>query len=381
MRIYLDHNATTPLRPEVIEVMSEVLREVHGNPSSSHAEGVLARARVEAARDEVASLLGVAASSIYFTAGASEANNAVLMGLLEERGGSGKLVISSVEHPSVVEPAARLEKSGMAVSRVAVDAEGLLDPGAVFEAVDSDTALVSLVWANNETGVVQPMEEIAHGLKERDILLHVDATQAVGKWPVDMQRVSADYLSCSAHKLGGPKGTGCLVAREGTPLHPLIRGGPQERRIRGGTENVAGIVGFGRACALAEEELAERMVGYAALRDRLWEGLCNGVGGLIWNGSREHLLPNTLNLQFQEVPGEVLLQALDIEGVAVSAGAACHSGSISPSHVLTAMGLSPEEARSSLRLSVGHGVNVQQIDSAVSLFAELVARIRRAGSA
>lgn len=195
MRIYLDHNATTPLRPEVIEAMSEVLREVHGNPSSSHAEGGMARARVEAARDQVASLLGVEASSIYFTAGASEANNAVLMGLLEERGGSGKLVISSVEHPSVVEPAARLEKTGMTVSRVAVDAEGLLDPEAVFETVDSDTALVSLVWANNETGVVQPMEEIARGLKERDILLHVDATQAVGKWPVDLRRVSADYLS------------------------------------------------------------------------------------------------------------------------------------------------------------------------------------------
>jgi len=381
MRIYLDHNATTPVRPEVIDAMGEVLREVHGNPSSGHAEGGLARARVEAARDEVASLLGVGASTIYFTAGASEANNAVLMGLLEERGGSGKLVISSVEHPSVVEPAACLEKSGIVVTRLAVDAEGLLDPSDVFGAVDSDTVLVSLVWANNETGVIQPMEEIARGLKEREIRLHVDATQAVGKWPVDLERVSADYLSCSAHKFGGPKGTGCLVAREGAPIHPLIRGGPQERRIRGGTENVAGIVGFGHACGLAANELTERMEGYAALRDRLWEGLCNGVEGLVWNGSREHVLPNTLNLQFQEVPGEVLLQALDIEGVAASAGAACHSGSISPSHVLTAMGLSPEEARSTLRLSVGHGVDAEQIDSAVSLLTELVERVRRAGSA
>jgi cysteine desulfurase len=361
--------------------MTEVLREVHGNPSSTHAEGGLARARVEAAREEVALLLGVAPSAVYFTAGASEANNAVLMGLLEEHPSRGRLVISNVEHPSVVEPAARLEKAGMAVTRLAVDAEGLLDPDAVFEAVEADTLLVSLVWANNETGVIQPMEEIASGLKTRGVLLHVDATQAVGKWPVDLGRVPADYLSCSAHKLGGPKGTGCLVAREGRPLHPLIRGGPQERRIRGGTENVAGIAGFGRACALARAELPERMAGYAALRDRLWDGLRAELGPLTRNGSADCVLPNTLNLQFPGVPGEVLLQALDIEGVAVSAGAACHSGSISPSHVLTAMGLSPEEARSSLRLSIGYGVDADQIDSAVVLFRELVARIREAGSA
>ena len=378
MRIYLDHNATTPLRPEVLVAMTETLGNAYGNPSSGHAEGAHAKALVEAARADVARCLGADPSWVYFTAGASEANNALLMGLVS--GGGGRLVTSTVEHPSVVEPAARLEKAGMPVTRVPVNADGLLDPEAVFEAAGSDAVLVSLVWANNETGVVQPMETIAAGLRARGIPLHVDATQAVGKWPVDLGAVGADYLSCSAHKLNGPKGSGCLVAREGSPFYPLIAGGPQERRMRGGTENVAGIVGFGRACALAADELPERMASYASLRDRLWEGLCSELGPLRRNGCTENVLPNTLNVQFPGMPGEVLLQALDLEGVAVSAGAACHSGSISPSHVLTAMGLAPEEARSSLRLSLGHGVDVEQVDRAVALFHELVLRIRRAES-
>lgn len=377
MRIYLDHNATTPVREEVLEAMMEILAHQPGNPSSGYVEGAAARARVEAARAEVASCLGIPPAWIYFTAGASEANNAVLMGLLEQAGGQGRLVTSNVEHPSVSEPADQLEKAGMKVTRLPVNAEGLLDPGDVVEAAGEDTVLVSLIWANNETGVLQPVEEIAQALKACGKRVHVDATQAIGKYPVDLARVPVDYLSCSAHKLNGPKGSGCLVAREGAPLHPLIRGGPQERRVRGGTENVAGIVGFGRACALAEEELPQRMGQYAALRDRLWEGLCKRVGQVRRNGSPDRVLANTLNVQFGGVEGEVLLQALDLEGIAVSAGAACHSGSISPSHVLSAMGLSPEQANSSLRLSVGHGVDTEQIDSAVETFAKLVGRIRR----
>jgi len=378
MRIYLDHNATTPVRDEVVASMTEALAEVYGNPSSGHAEGGRARSRVELAREQVAECLGVQPTWVYFTAGASEANNAVLMGLLEQ--GEGRLVISNAEHPSVEEPASFLERGGIGVTRIPVDAAGLLDPQEVLEATHRDTRLVSLIWANNETGVVQPMEEIAEGLRSRGIRLHLDATQAVGKWPVDLSRVPADYLSCSAHKLGGPKGTGCLVAREGAPVYPLIHGGPQERRMRGGTENVAGIVGFGRACSLASEELSSRMVEYARLRDRLWEGLCAKVGEVRRNGSPDDVLANTLNVEFLDTPGEVLLQALDLEGVAVSAGAACHSGSISPSHVLTAMGLSPQQARSSLRLSIGHGVDTGQIDAAIGIFAEVVARVRQAGT-
>ena len=379
MRIYLDHNATTPLRAEVLGAMTESLAEHYGNPSSGHAEGALALSRVEAARQEVADCIGVPPGWVYFTGGASEANNAVLMGLLAKSDGRGRLVTSCVEHPSVTEPAARLEKAGMEVVRLPVDRDGLLDPEAVFAAADGNTSLVSLIWANNETGIVQPMEEIVEGLKARGKRVHVDATQAIGKYPVDMGTLAVDYLSCSAHKLNGPKGTGCLVAREGAPLSPLIAGGPQERRMRGGTENVAGIVGFGRACSLAAKELTERMASYAALRDRLWLGLQERVGRIRRNGSSSRVLVNTLNVEFVGVPGEVLLQALDIEGVAVSAGAACHSGSISPSHVLTAMGLSPEEARSSLRISVGHGVQEAQIDDAIEIFARLVNRVRRAG--
>jgi cysteine desulfurase len=381
MRIYLDHNATTPLRPEVVEAMLAVLSGVHGNPSSTHGEGARASALLEAARDQVASCLGAASEWIHFTAGASEANNALLATLREGDAGRKELITSTTEHPSILEPARQLEAAGIPVTWLPVDSGGLIDPEVVFEAVSRDTALVSLVWANNETGVIQRLEEISKGLRERGVLLHVDATQAVGKARVDVREIEVDYLSCSAHKLNGPKGTGCLMARPGVPLQPLIRGGGQERGLRGGTENVAGIVGFGKACELAEAELGERVEAYGSLRDRLWQGLYARVPGLRRNGSAERVLSNTLNLEFEGAAGEVLLQALDLEGVAVSAGAACHSGSISPSHVLTEMGRTPEEARSSLRLSVGWGVDEEQIDSAIFWIAKLVERARDVGRA
>jgi cysteine desulfurase len=247
--------------------------------------------------------------------------------------------------------------------------------------VRDDTALVSLLWANNETGVMQPMEEIASRLQARGVPLHVDATQAVGKWPVDLTRVPVQYLSCSAHKLGGPKGAGCLAARGGSGFPPLLLGGGQEWRRRGGTENVVGIAGFGVACEVVRAELAERMERYAWLRDRLWEGLRAKVPRVRRNGSAVHVLPNTLNVEFEAAEGEVLVEALDLEGIAVSAGAACHSGAISPSRVLTAMGLGAEQARSSLRFSVGQGLDEGQIDRAVAVLAELVPRVREAGGA
>ncbi|MFP6638808.1 MAG: cysteine desulfurase family protein, partial [Myxococcota bacterium] len=297
MRIYLDHNATTPLRDEVVEAMSVVLRESYGNPTSIHVEGARARADVEEARRQVADCLGVDAQEIFFTAGASEANNSVLAGLLELRGAGRRLITSQIEHPSVVEPACQLEKAGVPVTWLPVDSMGQVDPEAVLHAADSDAALVSLIWANNETGVIQPIETIAQALAERGIPLHVDATQAVGKWPVDLSRVPVSYLSCSAHKLNGPKGTGCLVAREGQSFRPLILGGPQERRRRGGTENVAGIVGFGVACDLARNELGARMRIYAELRDDLWELLQGRIEGIRRNGSETEVLPNTLNLE------------------------------------------------------------------------------------
>jgi cysteine desulfurase len=382
VRIYLDHNATTPLRGEVLAAMTRVLRDVPGNPSSVHAEGAAARAVVEEARRQVASLLRVSADDVLFTGGATEANNTALLGLLRARSGRRHVVTSSIEHPSVEAALARLEADGVRVTRVPVGPGGRVEADAVAAALRPDTALVSVIWAHNETGVVQPIEAIAALARERGVRVHSDATQAVGKAPVDLSRVPVDLLSLSAHKLNGPKGAGALVVRGDFAFEPLLHGGPQERRRRGGTENVAGLAGLGLACALAEEELEPRMERYAALRDRLWEGLQAKVPRVRRvGGSQEHVLCNTLCVEFEDTAADVLLQALDLEGVAVSAGAACASGSIEPSPVLRAMGLSPERARGVLRWSVGHGTDEAQIERVLALLPDLVARVREAQKA
>jgi cysteine desulfurase len=284
-----------------------------------------------------------------------------------------------VEHPSVEAPLAVLEREGWRVTRVPVDEDGCVDPDEFGDAIADDTAMVTAIWANNETGALQPLARIAEIARERGALVHADATQAVGKLPVDLRRVPLNLLSLSAHKFGGPKGVGCLVVRGGLAFDPVLCGGPQEGRRRGGTENVAGIAGLGVACALAERELSERMIEYASLRDRLWEGILAKIPRVRRNGSAVRVLPNTLNLEFEGAAGELLLQALDLEGVAVSSGAACASGSIEPSHVLVAMGRSAQAARGSLRLSVGHGVDEAQIDRVLALLPDLVERARRAG--
>lgn len=373
MRIYLDHNATTPVRPEVVDAMTEVLRSFHGNPSSVYEEGAAARARLEVARSQVAALLGVAAGEVRFTGGATESNNTLLLGLLAP---GDHVVTTSIEHPSVAVPLDLLESRGVGVTRVAPDASGCVAAEDVIGAIRQETKLVSVIWANNETGAVQPVETIAAEAAARGVAMHSDATQAVGKLSLDLARVPLDFLSTSAHKLGGPKGAGALVVRGDHEVAAHLLGGGQEKGRRGGTENVAGLVGFGVACALASAELSTRIERYAALRDRLWQGLREKVGQVRWNGDPDRVLGNTLNVQFEGVAGEVLVQALDLEGVAVSAGAACHSGSIDPSAVLTEMGLSPDQARASLRLSVGHGLDERAVDSAVRLFAELVPRVR-----
>jgi cysteine desulfurase len=366
------------VRPEVADAMDRVQREGWGNPSSTHAEGAAARAEVDRARERVASLLGVEPREILFTGGATESNNLVLCSIAPSRAGgaAGHVVTTCVEHPSVEAPLGHLEARGWRVTRVPVDGDGRSDPARIADALDEGATLATVIWANNETGVIQDVATIAEGAAARGVPLHVDATQAVGKVPVDLARVPAPLLSLSAHKFNGPKGAGCLVVRGDHPFEPLLRGGGQERGLRGGTENVAGIAGLGVACALAETELSERAATYARLRDRLWDGICEKIPRVRRNGSVEHVLPNTLNLQFEETAGEVLLQTLDLEGVAVSAGAACSSGSIEPSRVLVAMGLSPEAARGSLRLSVGHGVDDAAIDRVLALLPDLVARVR-----
>jgi cysteine desulfurase len=380
VRVYLDHNATTPVREEVADAMSRALRDCFGNPSSTHAEGAAARAEVERAREQVAALLGCAAGEVVFTAGATEANNTALLGTLAARaGGPAQVVSSSVEHPSVEAPLEALEQAGWCVTRLPVDADGLLAAADLEAALATDTALVTILWANNETGVIQSLGGLAELAAARGVPVHADVTQRVGKLPVDLRQLPVQMVSLSAHKLGGPKGVGCLVAREGQGFSPLLHGGPQESGRRGGTENVAGIVGLGVACELAAKELDARESATSQLRDRLWEGICAKVPAVRRNGSAQQVLPNTLNVEFEGAAGELLLQVLDLEEISVSAGAACASGSIEPSHVLGAMGRSPEQARGSLRFSVGHGNDAAQIDRVLAVLPDLVARVRDAG--
>lgn len=373
--IYLDHNATTPLLPEVVEAMERVLRDVFGNPSSAHVEGSRARAELDLARERVAALAGFAADEIVFTSSATEANNMVLASVLRE---GGALVTSTVEHPSVSEPASELERVGVKVTRVPVDGLGRLEPAEMAAALGAETRLVSLIWANNETGVLQPVEAVAAEAARGGIPLHSDATQALGKVPVTEGSAPIAFLSGSAHKFNGPKGVGFLAVRRGRSLPPLLRGGPQERRLRGGTENLAGIVGMGIAAQRAREELEARAARHGALRDRLWEGIRRRIPDVRCNAPSDAVLPNTLSIEFRGAAGDVLVEALDLEGVCVSAGAACASGSVEPSRVLLALGRSPEEARATVRFSVGVGVDEAQVDRVLALLPALVARVRGA---
>ena len=375
MRIYLDHNATTPLRPEVVESMTRVLRDQFGNPSSVYAEGASARACIEVAREQVASLISVKTGDVRFTGGATESNNTVLFGCLAP---GDHVVTTAVEHPSVVAPLAVLEERGVSVSRVAPDSDGCVDAEEMADAINDRTRLMTMIWANNETGSIQPVQAVAEACHDRGVLMHVDATQAIGKSPVDLAQTPIQFLSSSAHKLGGPKGVGALVTCGDTIVPAYLHGGGQEKGLRGGTENVAGIVGYGVACELSAGEGPERMEHSGKLRERLWLGIQTHIDSVRWNGGPEKTLCNTLNIEFQGVAGEVLLQALDLEGVAASAGAACHSGSIEPSGVLLAMGRSADEARASLRFSIGWGVDEEQIDRVIQLLRELVPRVREA---
>jgi cysteine desulfurase len=377
MRIYFDHNATTPLRDEVAEAVARAQRDLPGNASSAHAEGRAARAALERARETVAGTLGARPAELVFTSGATESNNLALHGLAHA-GGRRHLVTSAAEHPSVEEPIAALEAEGFRVTRVGVDRDGLLDPDAVGAALAPDTALVSILWANNETGAIQPIEAIAAHARAQGVPIHVDATQALGKIPVRVDAAGVDLLSASAHKLNGPKGTGLLVVRGERTLAPWMCGGSQEQGRRGGTSNVPGAIGLALACELAARELGDRARHTGLLRDRLWDGIVRSIAGVRRNGRAEHTLPNTLSVEFTGAPGDVLLEALDLEGVAVSAGAACAAGAVRPSRTLLAMGRTADEARATLRFSVGHGNSEAEIDRVLAILPSLVARVRDA---
>jgi cysteine desulfurase len=374
-RIYLDHNATTPVDPRVLDAMLPFLRDDFGNPSSLHWFGQRARGAVEEARARVAALVGAEPAEIVFTSGGSESDNAALRGAKPKPPRAG-VVCSAIEHHAVLNTAKAMREEGRPVGIARVGEGGVLDLDDLAAKVDDRTAVVSVMLANNETGVVQPVAEAARLARGRGALVHCDAVQAASKLPIDVRALDVDLLTLSAHKVYGPKGVGCLYVRRGTPMAPLVRGGAQERNRRAGTENVAGLVGFGVAAALAREGLESEALRVAALRDRLEERLL-AIPGARRNGDGPRV-PNTTNASFEGVDAEALLIALDLEGVAASTGAACAAGGLEPSHVLRAMGLPPERVQSSLRLSLGRSTTEADVDRAAGIIASVVARQRKA---
>jgi cysteine desulfurase len=375
-RVYLDHNATTPLLPEALEAMLPFLREGFGNPSSLHSFGQHARAAVERARERVAALIGAAPAEIVFTGSGTEADNLALRGVAgRARGERRALVVSAVEHHAVLRTARTLAEEGLSVATAPVDADGRADVSALAERVGEETALVSLMLANNETGVVQPVAEAARIARARGALVHCDAVQAAGKVEVDVRALDVDLLSLSAHKIYGPKGVGALYVRRGTLLKALVHGGAQERNRRAGTENVAAIVGFGVAAEEARRSGEAEPARLRALRDRLEAALLR-IPGAARNGA-EPRVPNTTNVSFEGAEAEGLLMALDLAGVAVSTGAACAAGGTEPSHVLQAMGLPPERVQASLRFSLGRGSTEAALDRAAEAVRAAVLAHRR----
>ena len=375
-RIYLDHNATTPLDPRMLDAMLPFLRDDYGNPSSLHWFGQRARGAVEEARARVAELVAADSGEIVFTSGGSESDNAALRGVAANaRPPRAGIVCTAIEHHAVLNTAKALGDEGRPVAIVRVGEGGAVDPGDLAASVGETTALVSVMLANNETGVLQPVAEAARLVRARGALVHCDAVQGAGKIVVDVRALDVDLLTLSAHKIYGPKGIGCLYVRRGTALAALVRGGGQERNRRAGTENVAGAVGFGAAAALARESLQADAVRLAALRDRL-EARLLAIPGARRNGEGPRV-PNTTNVSFERAEAEELVIALDLERLAVSTGAACAAGGVEPSHVLRAMGLPPERVQSSLRLSLGRGTTGADVDHAADVIAAVVARQRK----
>ena len=372
--IYLDHNATTPLRPEARAAMLPYLGEEFGNPSSAHRLGSRARVAVESARADVAALIGARSAEIVFTSGGTESNDLAILGVAAASP-DGAIVTTVIEHSSVLEPVASLARASREVVRLRADRAGRVSLEQLAECLRGRVALVSIGWANNEIGTVQPIPEIAAMCRAAGVLLHVDAVQAAGKLPVSA--ADCDLMSLSAHKLGGPKGVGALFVRAGTPLIARALGGGQERGARAGTENVAGIVGFGVACALARGVDREaRDTSVIACRERLWEGLAKCVAGVERHSPRVDCLPNTLNVRIGGIRGEALVAALDLEEVAVSTGSACAAGAAEPSHVLQAIGLNDDDARDGIRFSLGLETTPAEIDQVVRTVSESVDRMR-----
>jgi cysteine desulfurase len=369
----MDSNATTPVLPEVFEAMRPYFLDGFGNASSIHHHGQHARAAVEHARESVARLLNCRAAEIVFTSGGTEGDNFALAGLLRE---GDHVITSTIEHHAVINTASALERRGCELTWLKPDTSGTVDPGDVRRAIKVNTKLISIMMANNETGVLQPVEEIGKIAADADVYFHTDAVQAAAKVEIDVKKIGCDLLSISGHKMHAPQGTGALFVSKGTILEPMFYGGNHERQRRAGTENLPGIVGLGAAAEIAREGFqngATQKLG--ALRDRLQKAILE-LDETAVNGAGAHRVPNTTNIQINHIEGEALVIALDLKGLAVSTGAACSSGAIEPSHVLTAMGLTPDQARSSIRFSLGKHNTEADVDFAISVIPEVVERLR-----
>ena len=393
VRVYLDYNATTPVEPQVLDAMLPYFSADFANASSIHTPGQRARAAVETAREQVAALIGARPQEIVFTSGGTESDNHAIFGVIAERVGQvfppvasssltdsplakPHIITTTIEHEAVLNACQALEKQGVRVTYLPVDREGIVDSESVRRAICPETALITIMHANNELGTVQPLEEIGRIAKEHKIYFHTDAVQSAGKIPIDVNDVNVDLLSLSGHKLYAPKGAGALYVRSGTHLRQLLYGGHHQRGFRPGTENVAGIVGLGKAVEIARNSLSNDAQRVASLRDKLERGLVERIPQIRVNGALAPRTPNTTNVMFAGIEGEALVIALDLKGLACSVGAACSSGAVEPSHVLTAIGLSQEEAKSSLRFSLGRHTTESEIDFALRVIPEAVAQLR-----
>jgi cysteine desulfurase len=379
LRIYFDHNATTPLHPDVAGLMTRLLTEEFGNPSSVHTFGQRAKAALDEARSRVAALIDAEPGDVVFTAGGTEADNFAIRGAAEamEPAGRKHLIAASIEHEAVLTTLKALERRGWSASLIKAGASGIVEPGALREAMRDDTAIVSVMHANNEIGTIQPIAELAAIAKTRGALFHTDAVQSAGKIPVSVRELGVDLLSIAGHKFNGPKGTGALWIKRGTRLTAALTGGRQERNRRAGTENVPAIAGFGLAAEIARTKMASGApAALAALRDRLENGILAAVPDTVVNGDRARRVPNTSNISFEGIEAESLLIALDLEGVAVSTGSACSSGSLEPSHVLKAMGLPQGRGTSSIRFSLGQGNTQDEVDFVIATLPALVDKLR-----
>jgi cysteine desulfurase len=379
--IYLDNNATTRAAPEVVEAMLHYLTDRYGNPSSMHRAGSRASAGLKGARETAAAFLSCREAEIVFTSGGTESNNTAIRGVIDTFAEKRHIVTTRVEHPSVLEVCRQLEGSGYPVTYLGVDRDGMLDLSELEEAITDRTVLVTIMWANNETGVVFPIDEIAEITRRRGVLLHVDGVQAAGKIPIDLGKTPIDLLTLSGHKLHAPKGVGLLFVRREVRVRPLIVGGGQERGRRSGTENLPGIVGFGKAFELVAEQMASAEENIRRLRDRFETAILSSVPDSSRNGAPEPRLPNTSHIRFEGVEGEAVLLLLDEAGVFASSGSACSTGALEPSHVLKAMGVSGAAALSAVRFSLSRYTTEEEIERVIEILPGIVRRLRNVAGA